>query len=242
MKKIVCILLAAVMVLMMASCGAPRKTEPADTDAGKTEAEAQTNEEAAAAEEPAKEEEAKAGDMLGEKNGNSYVNKALGIRVDFPETWSLLDDEQTAQVFGVAMESFTDEALAEQLQKSGTLYDMYAMALDQSGDNVNITLEDLGVIYGIVIDEAKYIELAEKQLITSFEQMGMTNVQLEKGSYSFAGQDRTSVLLTATYSGTPIYERMVLIKTGSYMSMVTAFSMDAGRLDQIMGFFSAYEG
>ena len=35
---------------------------------------------------------------------------------------------------------------------------------------------------------------------------------------------------------------MVLLKAGNYMGVVTAFSLDTARLDNIMGCFTAYEG
>ena len=180
--------------------------------------------------------------MIGSKDGNSYSNKTIGIRAEFPDTWSVLDDEQTAQVVGAVADSFSETDLADQLRQSGSLYDLYAMALDQSGDNVNVVIEDLGVVYGLVIDEARYLELAEKQLGTTLEQMGITDVKLDKQNYSFAGQERLSVFITGNYSGVPIYERMVLIKAGSYMNVITAFSLDEARLEGIMGLFEAYEG
>ena len=181
-------------------------------------------------------------EMIGSKDGNSYSNKTIGIRAEFPDTWSVLDDEQTAQVVGAVADNFSETDLADQLRQSGSLYDLYAMALDQSGDNVNVVIEDLGVVYGLVIDEARYLELAEKQLGSTLEQMGITDVKLDKQNYSFAGQERLSVFITGNYSGVPIYERMVLIKAGSYMNVITAFSLDAARLDGIMGLFEAYEG
>lgn len=223
MKKFICILLAAMMIFAMAACGAPAKNETS-------------------AQQTTEEEEVQADEMLGEKSENHYANKALGIQADFPENWSILSEEETAQVLGVASESFSDEDLAKQLQESGSLYDLYAMAMDQSGDNVNVVIENLGVIYGIVIDEEKYLELAEEQLENSLSQMGVTGAKLEKQSYSFAGADRLSVLITGSYSGVPIYERMILIKAGKFMGLITAFSLDEARLDEIMGRFAAYAG
>lgn len=254
MKKWISILLLAAMLLALTACGAAGKVE--DTAAAdKLKEAAQKVEEAVAAEEAAPAEEAEeaapaeeteeeldAEEMIGEKSGNSYANETLGIRAEFPDNWTILDDEQTAQMLGLVADNFSEADLADQLRESGSLYDLYAMTVDQSGDNVNVVIEDLGVVYGIVIDEAKYLELAEKQLDTTFAQMGITDVTLDKGTYSFAGEDHVSVLITGNYNGVPVYERMVLIKAGNFMSVVTAFSLDTARLDNILGCFSAYEG
>ena len=259
MKKLISILLLAAMLLALTACGAAGKAE--DTAAAdklkeaaqKVEEATAAAEEAAHAEETAEEaveaapaEEAEetyeAEEMIGEKSGNSYANETFGIRAEFPDNWTVLDDEQTAQMLGLVADNFSEVDLAEQLRESGSLYDLYAMTVDQSGDNVNVVIEDLGVVNGIIIDEKKYLEIAEDQLETTFAQMGMTDVTLDKGTYSFAGEDHVSVLISGNYNGVPVYERMVLLKTGNYMGVVTAFSLDTARLDGIMGLFSAYEG
>ena len=259
MKKFISILLLAAMLLALTACGAAGKAE--DTAAAdklkeaaqKVEEATAAAEEAALAEETAEEaaeaapaEEAEetyeAEEMIGEKSGNSYANETFGIRAEFPDNWTVLDDEQTAQMLGLVADNFSEVDLAEQLRESGSLYDLYAMTVDQSGDNVNVVIEDLGVVNGIIIDEKKYLEIAEDQLETTFAQMGMTDVTLDKGTYSFAGEDHVSVLISGNYNGVPVYERMVLLKTGNYMGVVTAFSLDTARLDGIMGLFSAYEG
>jgi len=258
MKKLISVLLLAAMLLTLTACGAAGKAEDTAAAEKLKEATQKIEEAAASAEESAPgqetpaeaepapaadaEEELDAEELIGEKSGNSYANETLGIRAQFPDNWTILDDEQTAQMLGLVADNFSEVDLADQLWESGSLYDLYAMTLDQSGDNVNVVIEDLGVVYGIVIDEAKYLELSEKQVESTFAQMGMTDVTLDKGTYSFAGEDHVSVLITANYSGVPVYERMVLIKAGNFMSVVTAFSLDAARLDDIMGFFSAYEG
>lgn len=266
MKKLISILLLAAMLLALTACGAAGKAE--DTAAADKlreaaqkaeEATAAAEEAAAAAEEAAPAEETaaeaaeaapaeeaeetyEAEEMIGEKSGNSYANETFGICAEFPDNWTVLDDEQTAQMLGLVADNFSEVDLAEQLRESGSLYDLYAMTVDQSGDNVNVVIEDLGVVNGIIIDEKKYLEIAEDQLETTFAQMGMTDVTLDKGTYSFAGEDHVSVLISGNYNGVPVYERMVLLKTGNYMGVVTAFSLDTARLDGIMGLFSAYEG
>ena len=240
MKKTICMLLTLVMLLALTACGSPAKPASPDTAAPKA-AESAPAAETAPAEEAAPVEEAvEAEDILGEKTETSYASKFLGIQATFPDNWTVLDDEQTAQVMGYVADVIDSEDLAELLRESGSACDLYAMAVDQSGDNLNIQLEDLGTLYGIVLSEEKYLEIAAPQLEDAMGQMGMENVQLEKGTYSFAGQDHVSVRLTATYSGVPIVERLVLLKAGNYMGVVTAFSLDESRVDAVLACFEPY--
>lgn len=250
MKKWISILLLAAMLLSLSACGAAGKTDSADKikeaaeKAAEAAADASEPEAAPAEEEEAAEpeEEVAAEEMVGEKTASSYVNKGLGISAEVPDNWVVLDDEQTAQMMGLVADNFSETGLADQLRDSGSLCDLYALATDQSGDNVNIMIQDLGVIYGIVLDEDRYIDMNLGQLEPTLVQMGMTDISMEKETVSFAGSDHPAILISANYNGVAVYERLVALKVGSYMSAITAFSMDKDRLDGILGFFKAYEG
>ena len=182
MKKLTSILLLIAMLLALTACGAAGKAEDTAAADKLKEAAQKVEEATAAAEEAALEEETaaeaaeaapaeeaeetyEAEEMIGEKSGNSYANETLGIRAEFSDNWTILDDEQTAQMLGLVADNFSEVDLAEQLRESGSLYDLYAMTVDQSGDNVNVVIEDLGVVNGIIIDEKKYLEIAEDQLL-----------------------------------------------------------------------------
>lgn len=258
MKKLISILLLAAMLLSLTACGAAGKTDDAAKkieEAVAAAAEAAAEETPAPAEEPAPEEELApteepapmeedpdAEAFIGVKIGNSYSNKTLGLRAEFPDTWVILDDEQTAQVIGLVADSFSEADLVAILRESGVLYDLYAMALDQSGDTVNVVIQDIGVLYGVVLDEDKYLDLSEEALETTLTQMGMTNVRVDRERRSFAGQEHVFNLVSAEFNGVQIYECQILCKVGSYMSVVTVSSLNQAHLDEILGFFSAYEG
>ena len=176
-------------------------------------------------------------DVLGEKQGNRYESELLGIAVDFPENWYILSPEETAQAMGAVADTINDETLADQLRQAGSTCDLYAIALDESGDNLNIQLEDLGYLYGVLLTPKEYAEIALPQLKPALEQVGFTNVQIETENYEFAGRDRVSLLVTAEMNGVPVLERMILIKSGQYMASITVFSTDAERVDALLGQF-----
>ena len=176
-------------------------------------------------------------DALGEKQGNRYESELLGIAVDFPENWYILSPEETAQAMGAVADTINDETLADQLRQAGSTCDLYAIALDESGDNLNIQLEDLGYLYGVLLTPKEYAEIALPQLKPALEQVGFTNVQIETENYEFAGRDRVSLLVTAEMNGVPVLERMILIKSGQYMASITVFSTDAERVDALLGQF-----
>ena len=179
-------------------------------------------------------------DAIGEKQGNRYESELLGIAVDFPENWYLLNAEETAQVMGVMADNIDDEALAGQLRDAGTACDLYAVAMDESGDNVNIQLENLGLLYGTILTPKQYANIALPQLKPALEQAGFQHVQVEMADYEFAGRDRVSLLVTGDINGVPVYERLILIKGGQYMGAITAFSTDLGRIDALFAQFREF--
>ncbi|MBR5094536.1 MAG: hypothetical protein IK095_05530, partial [Oscillospiraceae bacterium] len=84
-----------------------------------------------------------------------------------------------------------------------------------------------------------YVQLALPQMKSMLGQMGVQDIQVETGTIVFAGTERDSTLVTGTVNGIQIYERMVHIKIGNYMASVTAFSMQEGRVDEILALFQA---
>ncbi len=179
-------------------------------------------------------------DVLGEKQGNRYESELLGIAADLPENWYVLSTEETAQAMGAVADTISDETLSDQLRQAGATCDLYAIALDESGDNLNIQLENLGLLYGVLLTPKEYAEIALPQLKPALEKVGFRNVQIETEDYEFAGRDRVSLRMTAEMNGVPAYERMILIKSGQYMASITVFSSELERIDALLGCFGEF--
>lgn len=189
----------------------------------------------------AAEPEKDAAEVLGVKDGNTYANEFLGIMASFAEDWAVLSDEETAEAMGYVADNLENVELAEQLRSSGVVCDLYAMALDNSGDNINIQLENLGFLYGLTMSEDAYYKAAVPQLEDALNQMGLTNLSIEKETIDFAGEEHLSCLVSGEYNGVPLYERMVMLKAGSYMATVTAFSFDLQSAEAMIALFEAYD-
>ena len=112
----------------------------------------------------AEESEAEASEVIGLKEDNVYLSEFLGVTAVFDENWVLLSDEEALEAMGYVAESIEDENLAKILRESGTVCDLFAVALDGSNDTINIQLENLGFLYGKVLSEEAYLKLAQKTL------------------------------------------------------------------------------
>ncbi len=189
----------------------------------------------------AAETEPDASDILGVKEDNAYASEFLGIMAQFGDDWYVLSNEETIEAMGYVADNMPNADLAEQLRSSGVVCDLYVLALDNSGDNINIQLEDLGFLHGTVLSEDAYYKMAVPQLKDALKQMGVENVSVEKETIDFAGAEHTACLISGEYSGVTIYERMVMVKAGNYMATVTAFSFSADTAAEMLGFFEAYD-
>ena len=179
-------------------------------------------------------------DMLGESSGNRYANEMLGIQATLPDDWMILSKEQTAQVMGSIAENFTNEDFADQLRQVGSLCDLYAVALDISGDNMYIMLLDLGVAYGIVLDEGRFLDLMVQSSRQELSAAGIEVLEAEKEPYEFAGREAMSLRLMGAMGETSFYERIIPVKAGQYMGMIVSASAQESRVDRILGCFEPY--
>ena len=190
---------------------------------------------------PAASAEEEAETILGLKEGNVYLSEFLGVTAVFDEDWVLLSDEEAQEAMGHVADSFEDEDLAKLLRESGAVCDLFAVAQDGSGDSVNIQLEDLGLLYGMVLSEAAYAKRILAPLKSSLEQMGLEDVEIGQESIDFAGKKHLSLTLSGRMNGAELYERLVLLKTGRYMATVTYASVNSRTADRLPELFFALE-
>lgn len=210
MKKIFCLILSLALVLCCAACGS----------GGESDAPAITQE------------------MLrGITEGTIYTNEAMGIRFELDDTWTIFDETQLAELSGITADVLDDEALAEKLQESGTSYVFYA-ATNDGLYNLGIVWEDLGKLYGKVIDEETYAEIGVSQLPEALESAGIENVTAEASNISFAGQDHAAIVVTGEMMDVGFYETLVCVKAGDYMAVITAASYMDNATGQILAMAS----
>ncbi len=218
MKKILCMILALVMVLSLVP--------------------------AAFAEAAAREGDVKASDMIGTLEGKRYENKALGIGAEIPETWQVFSPEEATRLMydGFDLLEADSDWLARMLEENESIFDLYTAAMDNSGDNINIQVQKsaFNLLQKAVLTEEKLIEASMEEVEKSLKDSGlMDEVKLEMGSCEFAGKTHACLDVSGTMYGVPVYERMVMLLKGDYMGVVTGFSLDKDALAKNFAMFTA---
>ena len=170
-------------------------------------------------------------------DGSTYTSEFAGITCTLSESWIFLSQDEIAQIGGVASDLTTDEKLKESLNSGATIYEMYAM--DSDSTSLNITVGDLGVIYGTVLDVKDYASSAADQMPSAMESIGMENVTAELTTVTFAGQQQTAIAVTASFQSVPMYEVLVCLKQGNYIYNVTVCSYGSDRTAEVLALFQA---
>jgi hypothetical protein len=204
------------------------KAESSTADSSKAESSKAESSKA----ESSKAESSKAADTtkefaLGTSADGVYENAFLGIGVKPADGWVLASVDELAVTSGISSDQMTVESVKKLLADHKTVFDLFAQASDGLA-TMNIVFEDLGTLYGMMLDESGYIDIAMGKLAPSLEPQGFKNIKTEKSSLMFAGSEHESIKLTAQMSVNgidyDIYELLVCIKQGNYVASVTLAS------------------
>ena len=150
-----------------------------------------------------------------------YTNTFVGIGCQLSDDWTYYTDEQLAELSGVVAES--SEEMQKAMEDGKSTYDMFASAMEGLV-TINVVYEDLGALYGKLLDEAGYLEIAVPKLEDALASMGLSNVKVEQTPVQFAGLVREGAVISGEMDGVPMYETLVCIKQEGYMCCVTMCS------------------
>lgn len=237
MKKLIALFLALAMILAMTACGgtsAPEDSSTLPPAAAPSEASTEAPTEAPT-------EVSDADPQMGTYENGTYTNEFLGISCAMDNSWTLATAEEMAQIQGMSAELVTDEDLARQLESSGSSMVFYAAA-DEGLVTMNIMVENLGILYGLALDEESYLELSGDSLPTALESMGFENVTQEMTTVQYLGSEHVALRVHGSFSGVEFYELLIPRKVGTYMSILTIASYVNDITADLAGMFSTLEG
>lgn len=211
--------LAACSIQINLPAGKPASQEPVQTETALSTTQAPTE---APTEAPTQPETEQTWDMeiLGTYEDGTYTNTVLGIQGAFDQRWYIATQEERLALQGAALEMISDEDLAKLMQDAGCITVFYAR-INGTGDNVNIGIEKLGLWLG---DAEVYLEASMENLRIGLESMGLTDVTVESAPYTIDGVEYAGARVHGLLEGVDFYERMVCIRAGQYMGILTAAS------------------
>ncbi len=244
MKKILSTILALSLLLtMLVGCSnnetasTTAATEETTTAAEETTVATETTEETTAATEETT-EATEDSPLLGTVEGNTYLNPAAGFGLTLDENWRIYSEAETAALMGMTVDMFSDESVKSLIESSGTALIFYAA--NTAGNNINISLENVGLL-GSILSEEAYIDAALLTLDSTLASAGFTNIVVSKGAVAFAGEERSVIALSAEISGVPVYEILIPFVCDGYICNVTLTTVYTDTCADILPCFYAVD-
>ena len=178
---------------------------------------------------------------LGTVNGNHYQNDFVGIQCELSNDWTIYNEAQIAEMFGLYADSFTEEDFKEMIEESGSSIIFYAED-SVTLSSVNISVTDTKSYSTAMGDHKELVDSIIEQMPEMMEQSVMTNVKVEADTFPFCGEDTYGTYITASVYDIPAFERQVISIEGTYSITLTVCSYYEDSTMELLELFTAYEG
>lgn len=165
-------------------------------------------------------------------DGNVYTSEFAGITFTAPEGFRYYSDDEIAAVNGVTEDILDVENI------DTVVYDMYCID-EVNGTTININFENLGNLYGALLDEEAYLELSLETLNTSLEGTGIGITSAETSTTEISGQEFNCIDLVLDYGGVAVYETLFVKEVSGNMMCCTVAAIDEATVDTLLACFEA---
>ncbi len=160
-----------------------------------------------------------------------YKNEAFGVTFSAGENWYFLTDDEIALSMGVAAE----EVYGEGTEIAGDhIYDVYCVE-NTTGGTVSINYEDLGTIGGMT-DANYYLETVMTTLLSSGAKDGVVDSSIT--NIEISGYKVPCLNIVLEYSGTTIYQKVIVKQSGSWMATATLASLSEEEINNLVEMLS----
>lgn len=172
-----------------------------------------------------------------DEDSGKFTSEFLGIGADFDtEEWMFLNDTLASYNGGKTSEEDLRAILESGSVTNSMIYEMFVGK--ESGTNINIVIQNSKVAGGF--SEEGYIDISLDGIEEELEKDGtMENPKAEKKNISFAGANHYCMDVSGESDGMELHERLICIKVGDYMGIVTITSLSTAERDEITKMFYA---
>lgn len=161
--------------------------------------------------------------QTGTIENNTYSNEFFGIGCELDDTWKILNEEELAELSGLTFDMLEEGGMGNSdriaMENGNFVFDFFAQKLDNTAA-INITVGNMGVLYGTALTEEGHIDATTEQIVKSLESTGYENVASEKTTVMFAGTEHAALIVYGESAGMPIYQTLVVIRKSIYVGTV----------------------
>lgn len=230
MKRILCLILSALILLACCGCAAGNENEDirGEIIPGNNTTEGQPSTTAPAETEPEF--------SMGQSENGVYKNDFLGLTCTVPAGWEFYTDEQILEMNNITADYF-DENVEQQIQNAAIVYDMCAVNTADSS-SININLEKLNPLQMLAIDVKQVLESQIDAIKSTYANMGYTDTQIQYEKVTVDGKELDGLSIAATIQGVTIYQTIFSFPQGSYLANISITAAQEGLTDDILGYFA----
>lgn len=262
-KKLVGMLLAAVLCVGLVACG--EETANVAPEAEVEAAEEETTEEETAAVDESEEvteeavlegsDEAKASNeeniefAYGTVEDTTYSNEKLGIKANLGEDWYIANEEEKQQIFGLTTDALSNVDVIKYLEDGGVVIDFYAQN-KKTAETINISvqkLEGLASMASATLNDQQYLDTLYEQMISTgtdqqiFNSLNISDGKMEKGETTYGNETVPCLFISGTMdlNGTavPLYETQVYKRCYGVVAVITSASYNTNTSEEAFKLF-----
>lgn len=166
---------------------------------------------------------------------NVYWNETMKIGCQLDESWYFYSEEEILAANGMTAD-LLEGNIAEIIENGGVITDMFAQNME-TGATLNVVFERLSLANSLFYNEKSYIEASISTVEDTFAKMGIENVEIALQQTEFMGEAHESCVITGLYNDVPIYEQVVVAKSGRNVIAVTVFTVTEEEMEEVLSSF-----
>ena len=175
--------------------------------------------------------------LVGSVYDSYYGSSLLGIEFAPMDGWRFYSQAELAQLCGIT-DSVSDAAFEEKLQKSGSIYTMYAEN-ESTGSTASVVFEHMEYLYGEAMTEDAFAQLMESQAATRRPGVDVGVSYTNLSTLWLAGAEHPCLELVYTAYGRTYHQTQVFILSGQFMAIISGTARSQNDDGDIVNHFSS---
>ena len=217
MKKILSILLAAVMLFTLSACSGRTENDEGEKAPAQNNAGVVTE------------------FSFGKNVGNEYHSDFIGLTVKVPDGWKVSSDEDILEINNINKEIYDEDPEAA-VNGADFLYDMYAVN-EADGSTVCVILEKIDASEKLKFNVKAVIESQFESLENSCKELGYTDIELSYKKITVDGRELDGYELSANYFGLVFRTVGLSCVRGDYLVSITVAALGKDGVEDILDGF-----
>lgn len=174
--------------------------------------------------------------QVGAISGNTYSNPFLGVSCTTDDDWTYYTADETAELNNLAA-GYLPEDYAKIYETTDTFVDMCVVS-DDGSCNINVSAEKLTALQSKTFDAETTFRSNFATYKETYENMGYTNCEFDIQKVVVDGKEFDGCCCTANLEGLTLHQKQIAFVKNNYAVMVTVTSFNSDLFNELFEFIS----